>query len=238
MENNHATLASSPPHASEMCAVKRRIVIVEDHPITRRGVIALISQESDLEVCGEADNAPKAIDLIRTTQPDLAIIDISLKNVSGIELMKNIKSLMPDLPLLVMTMHEESLYAERALRAGARGYVMKHEGPTQIIAAIRAVLKNELFLSETMKEMMLDRLVNKRRGDDSMFAIDSLTDREMEVFQLIGTGFSTRQIATTLNLSSKTVDSHRDHLKLKLRLESGAELVRTAVQWMKTEHVK
>lgn len=237
MENTHATL-SRPPQLSEMCAVKRRIVIVEDHPITRRGVIALISHEADLEVCGEADTAPKAIDLIRQTQPDLAIIDISLKNVSGIELMKNIKSLMPELPLLVMTMHEESLYAERALRAGARGYVMKHEGPTQIIAAIRAVLKNELFLSESMKEMMLDRLVNKRRGDDSMFAIDSLTDREMEVFQLIGTGFSTRQIATTLNLSSKTVDSHRDHLKLKLRLESGAELVRTAVQWMKTEHVK
>jgi len=221
-----------------MCAVKRRIVIVEDHPITRRGVMALIAREPDLEVCGETDSAPKALDLIRTTLPDLAIIDISLKNVSGIELMKNIKSLVPELPLLVMTMHEESLYAERALRAGARGYVMKHEGPAQIIAAIRTVLKNELFLSETMKEMMLDRLVNKRRGDDSMFAIDSLTDREMEVFQLIGTGFSTRQIASTLNLSSKTVDSHRDHLKLKLRLESGAELVRTAVQWMKTEHVR
>lgn len=236
MENTPASIAFPPP--SKTSAVKRRIVIVEDHPITRRGVMALIAGEPDLEVCGETDSAPKALDLIRSTQPDLAIIDISLKNVSGIELMKNIKSVMPELPLLVMTMHEESLYAERALRAGARGYVMKHEGPTQIIAAIRTVLNNELFLSETMKEMMLDRLVNKRRGDDSMFAIDSLTDREMEVFQLIGTGFSTRQIATTLNLSSKTVDSHRDHLKLKLRLESGAELVRTAVQWMKTEYVR
>ena len=215
-----------------------RILIADDHPLFRGGLRALLESISDTEVVGEAATGEEAVNAARSLMPDVVVMDINMPGLNGIDATRRIVEETNHVNVLVMTMHEESLYAERALRAGARGYVMKHEGLTQIISAIRAVLNNELFLSESMKEMMLDRLVNKRRGDDSMFAIDSLTDREMEVFQLIGTGFSTRQIASTLNLSSKTVDSHRDHLKLKLRLDSGAELVRTAVQWMKTEHVK
>lgn len=216
---------------------KRRVFLVDDHPVTRSGVAVLINGESDLVVCGETDTAPKALDLIQKLKPDLAVVDISLKTISGIELMKNLKVMMPELPVLVMSMHDESLYAERALRAGARGYVMKQEASEQILTAIRRVLQNELYLSEKMKEKMLHRLVNNKKGDEVVFSIDSLSDREMEVFQLIGNGFSTRQIAATLNLSAKTIDSYREHLKLKLRLETGADLVRHAIQWVKSENI-
>jgi len=189
-----------------------------------------------MTVCGEADSAPLAMDLIPKAAPDLAIIDITLKTTSGIELMKNIKALLPDMPVLIMSMHDESLYAERALRAGAKGYIMKHEASEKILIAVRRVLSGELYLSEKMKEKMLHRLV-KSRKEEVVFSIDTLSDREMEVFQLIGNGYSTRQIAGKLNLSVKTIDSYREHLKLKLRLEKGADLVRHAIQWVRSEGV-
>jgi DNA-binding NarL/FixJ family response regulator len=188
-------------------------------------------------VCGETDNAPKALDLISQLSPDLAVIDISLKTVSGLELVKNIKALRPELPLLVMSMHDESLYAERALRAGARGYIMKNEANERIRAAIQRVLDGELYLSDRIKEKMLHRVVSNKKGEEAVSSVELLSDREMEVFQLIGNGFSTKQIASKLNLSVKTIDSYREHLKLKLPLEHGSDLVHYAIQWVKSEGV-
>jgi DNA-binding NarL/FixJ family response regulator len=226
---------TEPSSAAPAVATKRRLFLVDDHPVTRQGVAALINQELDLEVCGEADSAPQALQLIQAGAPDLAVVDITLKTTSGIELLKNLRAVMPDLPVLIMSMHDESLYAERALRAGAKGYIMKHEASARILTAVRQVLAGELFLSDRMKEKMLHRLV-KSRKDEVVFSIDTLSDREMEVFQLIGNGYSTRQIAGKLNLSVKTIDSYREHLKLKLRLEKGADLVRHAIQWVKSEN--
>ena len=220
-----------PPKASKSPA-KHRILLVDDHPITRQGVAVLLNQEEDLEVVGEADSAPAAIALLQKQPADLAIIDITLKTTNGIELMKHLRVLAPDMPVLVMSMHDESVYAERAMRAGARGYIMKQEASSRVLTAVRTVLAGELHLSDRMKERMLHRLVNNRK-EEVRFSIDTLSDREMEVFQLIGDGFSTRQVATKLNLSVKTIDSYREHLKLKLQLESGKDLVRYAIQWMK-----
>ena len=167
---------------------------------------------------------------------DLAIIDTSLKTTNGVELMKHVRVLAPNLPVLVMSMHDESIYAERAMRAGARGYIMKQEASAKVLTAVRTVLTGELYLSDKMKERMLHRFVNNRK-EAVGFSMDTLSDREMEVFQLIGNGYSTRQIAAKLNLSVKTIDSYREHLKLKLQLEAGKDLVRYAIQWMKSEGV-
>jgi DNA-binding NarL/FixJ family response regulator len=213
---------------------KLKVLLVDDHPITRQGMKALVNQQPNLEVCGEADNAGYAIELVGRLQPDLAIVDIALKTTNGIELTKHIKVQAPNLPVLIVSMHDEGLYAERALRAGAMGYLMKQEASEKIIAAIQRLLQGEIYLSDKIKEKMLHRFVNKK-GDSMVFSIDTLSDREMEVFQLIGNGYSTRQIAQKLNLSSKTIDSYREHLKLKLNLESGAELVRHAIQWARSE---
>lgn len=226
------TLESPPLPKASKSPVKHRLLLVDDHPITRQGVAVLINQERDLEVVGEADSAPAAIDFLQKQKADLAIIDITLKTTNGIELMKHIRVLAPDMPVLVMSMHDEGIYAERAMRAGARGYIMKQEASNRILTAIRTVLAGELHLSDRMKERMLHRFVNNRK-EEVRFSIDTLSDREMEVFQLIGDGFSTRQVATKLNLSVKTIDSYREHLKLKLQLESGKDLVRYAIQWMK-----
>lgn len=216
--------------------VRRRIFLVDDHPATRGGVRALIDQDEQLEVCGEADSAPVALQLMQKLNPDLAVVDITLKTTSGIELMKNAKALLPDLPVLIMSMHDESLYAERSLRAGAKGYIMKSEASERILVAIHRVLEGEIYLSEAMKEKMLHRLVRSKK-DEVVFTIDTLSDREMEVFQLIGNGYGTRQIAEKLHLSVKTIDSYREHLKLKLRLEKGSDLVRHAIQWARSEGV-
>jgi DNA-binding NarL/FixJ family response regulator len=213
---------------------KRRILLVDDHPITRRGVAVLINQESDLEVVGEADSAPAAIAFVQEHPVDLAIVDITLKTTNGVELTKHIRTLLPDLPVLVMSMHDENLYAERAMRAGARGYITKLEASSKVLTAIRTVLGGELFLSDRMKERMLHRFVSSRR-EAGGFSMDALSDREMEVFRLIGNGYSTRQIAARLNLSVKTIDSYREHLKQKLPLDAGCDLVRFAIQWMKSE---
>lgn len=222
--------SAEPDTPGEAPVARKRILLIDDHPITRQGLKAIIDQQPDLQVCGETDNAAQAIDLGSKLNPDLAVVDISLKTSNGIELTKNLKALRPDLPVLVVSMHDENLYAERAIRAGAMGYVMKQEAGEKVVLAIRRLLQGELFLSDPMRERMLQRFVNKR-GEGGQFAIDTLSDREMEVFQLIGNGYSTRQIAEKLNLSTKTIDSYREHLKLKLNLRSGAELVRYAIQW-------
>jgi len=232
-ELSESTTQSKPQPTSPSLS-KLRVLLVDDHPITRQGMRALINQQLNLEVCGEADSAPEAIALLAKLAPDLAIVDVSLKSTNGIELTKNMKAQAPNLPILVVSMHDELLYAERALRAGAMGYVMKQEAGDKVALAIQHLLRGEIYLSPKMKEKMLHRFVNKK-NDQLVFSIDTLSDREMEVFQLIGNGFSTRQIAQKLNLSSKTIDSYREHLKLKLGLETGAELVRHAIQWARTE---
>ncbi|HYC70083.1 MAG TPA: response regulator transcription factor [Opitutaceae bacterium] len=232
-----ANILEKPPiNKPAKSSAKYQILLVDDHPITRQGVAVLINQEHDLEVIGEVDNAPAAIAFLQKTPCSLAIIDITLKTTNGVELMKHIRALAPDMPVLVMSMHDEGLYAERAMRAGARGYIMKQEASNKILTAIRTVLSGELYLSDKMKERMLHRFVNNRK-EKVGFSMDSLSDREMEVFQLIGNGYSTRQIAAKLNLSVKTIDSYREHLKLKLPLEAGKDLVRYAIQWMKAENI-
>jgi DNA-binding NarL/FixJ family response regulator len=230
-----ATPAPDSPSAPDKSKA-RRIFLVDDHPVTRQGVGVLIDQEPDLVVCGQADSAPAALQMMQKIKPDLALVDITLKTTSGIELLKNVHALLPDLPVLIMSMHDESLYGERALRAGAKGYIMKHEASERILFAVRSVLDGDLYLSEKMKEKMLHRLVRSKKNE-VVFTIDTLSDREMEVFQLIGNGFGTREIAEKLNLSIKTIDSYREHLKLKLRLDNGPDLVRHAIQWVRSESV-
>jgi DNA-binding NarL/FixJ family response regulator len=230
--NTAPVLTEDPPAAT--VAAKLRVLLVDDHPITRQGLKALVNQQLNLEVCAETDNAAQAVELLTKYKPDLAIVDVSLKATNGIELTKNLKAHSPELPILIVSMHDEALYAERALRAGAMGYIMKQDAGEKVILAIQHLLRGEIFLSTRMKEKMLHRFVNHKR-EGMVFSIDTLSDREMEVFQLIGNGYSTRQIAQKLGLSSKTIDSYREHLKQKLSLESGSDLVRHAIQWARTE---
>ena len=213
-----------------------RILIVDDHPLMRQGVSQLINHEKDLLVCGEADEANKALDAIANSKCDIAIIDISLKGSSGIELLKNIKVRYPKLPVLILSMHDESVYAQRALRAGAAGYIMKQEGTEKVIVAIRKVLNGEVYLSDKLGAKMLNQLVGGR-GALTGAPIDELSDRELEVFGLIGQGHGTRPIAEKLHLSVKTIESHRAHIKEKLNLKNATELVHHAIQWVQSESV-
>lgn len=214
---------------------KRRILIVDDHPIFRQGIAQLINRETDLVVCGEAESTRDAMSVIGRNPPDLAIVDITLKGTNGIELMKSIKAQVPDVPVLVISMHDESLYAERALRAGARGYVMKEVAGDQVMTAIRKVLGGEIYVSPTIGSQMIRKLVEGGEGGGSTVA--SLSDRELEVLQLIGRGQGTRQIAEQLSLSVKTIESHRAHIKEKLNIKTAPEMVRFAVEWVNQESV-
>jgi DNA-binding NarL/FixJ family response regulator len=232
MKSTHAYSAGSTltSDAGSDAPPKVKILLVDDHPITRQGIKALVNQQRHLEICGEADNAEAAVELVDQLRPNLAIIDISLKAMNGIDLTQRIRSRTPQVLVLVVSMHDESLYAERALRAGATGYLAKQEASDKISIAIQQVLKGEIYLGDKLKEKMLHSLVSKK-GDQMVFPIDTLSQREREVFGLIGNGFSTRQIAVQLGLSSKTIDSYREHLKIKLNLNSGGELVRHAIIW-------
>ncbi|PTX92682.1 response regulator transcription factor [Opitutus sp. ER46] len=223
------SVSGEPEHSSKV-----RVLLVEDHPITRQGLKALVNQQLNLEVCGETDSATDAVELVAQLRPNIVVADVSLKNASGLDLTKLLKERYPELPVLVVSMHDEALFAERALRAGAMGYVMKQEAGEKIVTAIQQLIRGELYLSNKMKERVLHRFVSKK-SDGMVFAMDTLSHREMEVFQLIGNGYSTRQIAEKLNLSSKTIDSYREHLKLKLGLDSGADLMRHAIQWARAE---
>jgi DNA-binding NarL/FixJ family response regulator len=210
---------------------KRSVFLVEDHPVTREGFAQLINYQSDLKVCGQTGAPSKAIPLIGSLKPDLAIVDISLAESNGLELIKDLKARHPRVPVLVLSTHDESLYAERALRAGARGYVMKQAPTCEVMQAIRLVLQGGLYLSESMRT----QLVHKHFGGPHVNGacdIDVLSDRELQVFELIGRGNSTRQVASKLHLSISTVETHRAHVKQKLRLASGLHLVRRAVEWV------
>jgi DNA-binding NarL/FixJ family response regulator len=210
---------------------KTKVLIVDDHPIVRNGLKMLIQQQPDIIVCGEAEDAHKALDIVESKVPDVVIIDISLKSTSGLDLVKDIKARYPKILMLVLSVYDESIYAERVLRAGAAGYIMKKEVATNILAAIRKILNGEIYLSDKMSSIMLHMFIGGRyEACDS--PIKSLTDRELEVFQLIGRGFKTGEIAKNLKISVSTIEYHRAHIKEKLQLNNASELIRYAVQWM------
>jgi len=208
-----------------------RVVVVDDHPMLRERLAHLISREADMTICGEADNIQEAMEIIQQTKPDIAIVDITLHGSSGLELIKNLKAAGCAVPILVLSMHDESLYAQRALRAGARGYVTKHEASETVMIAIRRVLQGEVYLSDQLTSRILKNLVQTGLEIEGP-AVDRLTDRELEVFQMIGRGRATREIAEALNLGVKTVDTYRERIKQKLNLQNAAELHHQAIQWV------
>lgn len=215
---------------------KYRVFLVEDHPVTREGFAQLIKMEDDLEVCGQAGTAQEATVLIDRLTPDLVILDLLLARTNGMELIKKLLSRRAELRILVLSTHDESLYAERALRAGAKGYVMKSEPTECVFRAIRQVLRGRVFLSERMNERLLGRLTGGHLEQQTSDVL-LLSDREMEVFQLIGQGQSTTQIAANLHVSPSTVATHRNHIMEKLNLETMAELMRRAVEWLHSQGV-
>ena len=207
-----------------------KVLIVDDHPVVREGIAQIIRQAGDLEVCGEADCPEKALQVVSASKPDVAVVDLALAAGSGLGLIRDLKEWHPRLPVLVLSMHDESLYAERVLRAGASGYIMKHEVTEHFVQAIRKVLRGGIYLSEGMAARMLQRLAGKE-PTAAASAMESLSDRELEVFQLVAQGLSTRKVAERLYLSVKTVETHLDHVKAKLGLESSRELFRYAIVW-------
>ncbi len=211
---------------------KYRVFLVEDHPVTREGLAQLLNQQADLEVCGQVGTARDALNQAGALDPDLIIVDISLGGSSGIELIKDISSRDPDLRMLVLSTHDESLYAERALRAGAKGYVMKHEPTQQVMGAIRLILRGGIYLSDRMQGRVLHKVAAGPASSGS--EIEQLSDRELEIFQLIGRGRTTAQIAAGLHVSVSTVETHRAHIKEKLKLANATELVQRAVEWVQS----
>ncbi len=209
---------------------KSKVLVVDDHPIVRQGLALLINRESDLMVCGEAEDARMAMQSIITDKPDIMVVDISLNGPDGLDLLKDIRTRYPELPVLILSMHDESIYAERALRAGAQGYIMKQEASEKVLLALRRILSNEIYVSERIANRMLQRYIGSP-GEGRPSSVADLTDRELEVFRLIGEGHSTRQIAEQLHISVKTVESYQAHIKEKLSLRSARELVQHAIQW-------
>ncbi|HTB13333.1 MAG TPA: response regulator transcription factor [Bryobacteraceae bacterium] len=209
---------------------KRRIFLVDDHPIVRQGLALLINRETDLAVCGDAEEASTALRRIEELKPDLVVVDISLNGPDGLDLLKNIRARDPGLPVLILSMMDELLYAERGLRAGANGYIMKQQATEQVLVAIRRILGGEVYVSERIANKMLHLFVGGSTAAQTSPVAD-LTDRELEVFRLIGEGHGTRQIADELHLSVKTVESYQAHIKDKLLLKNGRELVQRAIQW-------
>ena len=204
---------------------------MDDHPLFRKGLEELIHSDGSFAVCGEAGNASEGIDVIRQLGPDLAIVDLSLPGANGIELIKNIRTEFPKLPILVLSMHDESLYALRALRAGAEGYVMKHEAMANVIQAIREVFNGRPYLSPAMAAQVITKFAH-RNAEGEADPVERLSDRELEILELIGKGREVRQIAKLLHLSPKTVETHRAHIKDKLDLKNSREVARFALQWL------
>jgi DNA-binding NarL/FixJ family response regulator len=214
---------------------KRTVFIVDDHPLVREWLTNLINQQPDLVVCGESETAPEAFAAIGASRPDIAIVDISLKNSSGIELIKSLKESHPAIAMLVLSMHEESHYAGRALRAGARGYVMKRETTRKVIEAIHRILEGKLYVSEALAGELAAHFIEDKKGGGRS-PIEQLSDRELEVFDMLGRGLGTRQIALALGISLKTVQAYCARMKEKLNLDSGTELLREAIRWNDSRH--
>jgi DNA-binding NarL/FixJ family response regulator len=217
--------------ASGEKANRKRVLIVDDHPMTRSGLAHLINHQADLEVCGEAADAADAISALDACDPDLVLVDITLPDKNGLELIKDIRALRPALPILVVSMHDESIYAERVLRAGARGYIMKREGGERLLQAIREVATGNIFLSQRISAGILELFVGGQPLRERS-CIQQLSDREFEVFELIGAGLSSREIATKLHLSTKTVQAHRANVMRKLNMKSTPGLVSYAARWI------
>ena len=228
------TPASTPAFRTDDDDEKKRILIVDDHPVFRRGMAAMIVEQRDLAVCGEAENARSALEAMRQLKPDLALLDISMPGTNGIELIKLMLSEHPKLLILILSMHDESLYALRALRAGAKGYVMKAEAMTHVIAAIRKVLTGDIYVSPRFSERLVFKAVQSLEGGMGS-PVDNLSDRELEVLQLLGRGFGTREVAGELHLSVKTIETHRAHIKEKLGFKDAGEMVRFAIDWVAQE---
>jgi DNA-binding NarL/FixJ family response regulator len=209
-----------------------KVLLVEDHPMFREHLGQLIDRDLGMSICGEADNIRDAMRLILETKPDIAIVDITLHGSSGLELLKDIKAQGLDINVLVLSMHDEDLYAERALRAGAKGYITKNEASTEVIEAIRCVMKGDVYASRQMTAKLLERMTQKRSNSE-LAGMETLADRELEVFQMLGRGKSTREIAQTLNLGESTVETYRARIKEKLQLRSAAELYLRAGQWVR-----
>ena len=210
---------------------KAKILIVEDHVVVREGLAALVAREADLEMCGQSASTADALDLIPRAGPDLVVVDLILKDGDGLELLKSIRARHPQVATLVVSMQDEEIYAERALRAGARGYIMKYSATAEFLDAIRAVLAGRVYVSRKMNSRILHEFADGKPAADP-HPLGPLTDRELEIFQLIGSGMPTRRIAARLGISPKTVESHRENLKQKLGLNSATALVQAAAAWV------
>jgi len=216
---------------------KSKVFIVDDHPIVREGLVALIDQENNLKVCGQADDAYDALKSIDKLKPDVVIVDISLKGSNGIELTKSIRAQYPTLPVIVFSFHDESLYAERALRAGASAYLTKEAESEKILKAIRTVLNGELYVSDELSKKLLHKIIGDKTGK-TIAPIDNFSDREFEVFRLIGQGYRAAETAKQLHLSSKTIETYRERIKRKLGLGDSSELLRYAIKWSRNHETE
>lgn len=215
---------------------KNEILLVDDHPLVREWLANLINEQPDLHVCGEASDAPRAFELIAQTAPAVVIVDISLEGGSGIELIKSVKINHPQVAMIVLSMHDEALYAERALRAGARGYIMKREATKKILHAIRSVLGGKIYVSDKIAEIMAEKFVEGSISSED--SVEQLSDRELEIFQLLGRGLNTRQIADHLHVGFKTVQTYCARIKEKLKLDNATQLLHEAIRWLETQQTK
>jgi DNA-binding NarL/FixJ family response regulator len=223
-------MAETIKTADSVAIQKKTVFVVDDHPLLRQGLAMMINREPDLVVCGEAEEAHAAMKAISASMPDILIADISLNGPDGLDLLKNLRLLYPDLPVLILSMHDESIYAERALRARANGYIMKQEATERVLVAVRRILGGEIYLSSRMSNKLLMQYMSGKTSETGS-RLAALSDRELEVFRMIGEGLGTRQIAEALHLSMKTVESYQAHLKEKLSLRTGRELMQHAIQW-------
>jgi DNA-binding NarL/FixJ family response regulator len=217
--------------ANNLTALKRRVLIVDDHPLMRQGLAQLINQQPDLAICGEAEDAPQALRQVSDLKPDVVIVDLSLKGSDGIELIKSLHLQYAQLPILVLSMHDEAIYAERALKAGAWGYIMKQEATNQVLSALRRVLAGEIHVSQSMSSRIVQGLVGGS-GISKRSPLERLSDRELDVFCKIGRGAATKQVAAELHLSVKTIETYCAHIKEKLHLKSQRELLQHAIRWV------
>jgi DNA-binding NarL/FixJ family response regulator len=218
------------PHADSSAKDRKRVLIIDDHPLLRRGMATLIASEPDFEICGEADHAQSGLQAMRETFPHIALVDITLPGTDGLELIKLMLSEQPKLRILVVSMHDESLYALRSLRAGAKGYLMKAEALEQIVTALRKIVAGDLYVTPRFSERLVFRAIQSL--EDGMGSpVDRLSDRELEVLRFLGKGLGTRDIAQALHLSVKTIETHRAHIKEKLGFKEAAEMVRFAIDW-------
>jgi DNA-binding NarL/FixJ family response regulator len=211
--------------------LRKRVLVVDDHPMTRNGIIQLLQRNPCLEICGESDTATRALEMIPALNPDLVVTDLTMPGKHGLEFIKDMRAMHPEVAVLVISMHDEALYAERVLKAGGRGYVMKHAGGEELLEAVRCVLAGHVYLGDAMTKGALDAL-GRRGTKGAEPAISRLTDREFQVFQCLGQGLTSRQIGQQLHMSVKTVETHRRHLREKLNLDTGPALIQFAVRWV------